>query len=413
MRRSINPDGSSAVKRMILWSGVCIAALVLVWLLAWAVASRIEPAPRAMPDAPPMPPSLPSSVAIAPRDEALTFARFESEGKLRLLLVSDYADDQAVGLDITDRFPALAADPIAVFRAVGYEALRTLQGAEVRVPAQALRVPFDGTAVQVAVGINYPAHGREVGLDESFLFPKVTRPGHFLAPVAARDALLDHELELGFVALAPLRAGEPPRHVGLVLTCDYTDRARLMRRIELGRMASGRGFTEAKSAPDFMPVGNLFVIPSQPEAFYKSLRLRLWVNGQLRQVAMPRLLVWDWPRMLKETFERQSLRWDVNGQAVALPVDNGVVPAGTMFLSGTPDGVIFREPSPRQVFLGISELVFTLRWNDPQVVVEPLIRESYRSREYLQPGDTVVMHADRLGVIRNTVVATAPVHSNY
>jgi 2,4-didehydro-3-deoxy-L-rhamnonate hydrolase len=400
------------MKRLIAWSAAGATALLLAWLLAWAVASRIEPAAWPTLDAPPMPPGLPSRVAIAPRNEALTFARFEHQGRLRLLLVTGYADDHAAGIDLTDRFPALPTDPIGAFAALGHDALHQLAGTEVRIPADALRVPFDGTAVQVAAGINYPEHGREVGLDESFLFPKISRPGHFLAPVAARDALLDHEIELGFVALAPLRAGPPPRHVGLVLASDYTDRARLMRRIDLGHIASGRGFTEAKSAPDFMPVGPLLVIPSQPEAFYRSLRLRLWVNGRLRQVAEPRLLAWDWPRILQETFERQALRWTVDGRDVALPVNRGEVPAGTVFLSGTPDGVIFREPSARQIFLGVSELVFTLRWGDTQAVVEPLIRESARRREYLQPGDTVVMHADRLGVIRNTIVATAPAVAN-
>jgi 2,4-didehydro-3-deoxy-L-rhamnonate hydrolase len=388
-----------------------LAALVLSWLLAWAVASRIQPPPRVPLAAPPMAPALPFTVAVAPREQALSFGRFERDGRLRAMLVLRYVDDDAVGIDLTDRFPALPADPIAIFQALGYETLRALTGPELRVPASALRTPFDGTAAQVAAGINYPQHGQEVGLDESFLFPKLTRPGHFLAPVAMREALLDYEIELGFVALAPLRAGAPPRHVGLVLASDYTDRALLMRHIDLGHIASGRGFTQAKSAPDFMPVGPLLVIPDQPEAFYKSLRLNLWVNGQLRQVAEPRLMAWDWPRILSETFARQALHWEADGRRVSLPVKQGVVPAGTVFLSGTPDGVVFRSPSARQIFLGISELVFTLRWGDTQAVVEPLIRESTRSREYLQPGDAVVMHAERLGVIRNTIVATAPVRS--
>jgi 2,4-didehydro-3-deoxy-L-rhamnonate hydrolase len=401
------------MKSLIARSAAATAVLLLGWLLAWAVASRIAPPARPLPDAPPMPADLPSRVAIASRDDALTFARFERHGRLRLLLVSAYDDDHAVGIDLTDLDPTLPAEPIGAFAVLGYDALRQLSGPEVRVPAQALRLPFDGTAVQVAAGINYPEHGREVGVDESFLFPKISPPGHFLAPVAARgDTLLDHEIELGFVALAPLRAGPPPRHVGLVLASDYTDRARLMRHIDLGHIASGRGFTGAKSASDFMPVGPLFVIPSRPEAFYRSLRLQLWVNGRLRQVAEPCLLAWDWPRILEETHRRQALRWQVDGRDVALPVERGEVPAGTVFLSGTPDGVVFREPSARQIFLGVTELIFTLRWNDPQAVVEPLIRESHRSREYLHPGDTVVMHADRLGVIRNTIVAAAPAVAN-
>jgi hypothetical protein len=69
--------------------------------------------------------------------------------------------------------------------------------------------------------------------------------------------------------------------------------------------------------------------------------------------------------------------------------------------------VVYRSPNARLVFLGISELTFGLHWRDPRVVVEPLIRESFRRREYLHPRDVVVLHADRLGVIRDAIVSAA------
>jgi hypothetical protein len=72
----------------------------------------------------------------------------------------------------------------------------------------------------------------------------------------------------------------------------------------------------------------------------------------LRLVAEPHLLAWDWPRILRETFEWQSLSWDVGGRRVGLPLTQGVVPARTMFLSGTPDDVVLQSPSARHIFLG-------------------------------------------------------------
>ena len=385
-----------------------IVSLLVGWLLAWAAARWVGPesqtwqAPEVRADDTIAEPPL--AARIAPRTEALTFARFRQSGQLRLLLVSRLEADRAYGWDLSARWPALPADPLTVFRTLGFAALQAVDGPELEVPHGQLVQPFEGKAVQVATGINYPEHGREVAVDESFLFPKLTRPAHFMAPVGTHGGLLDYELELGFVTLAPLKADTVPRNIGLVLASDYTDREALLRGIDLNHLASGRGFTAAKSRPDFMPVGNLLVVPVDPDTFVRSLTLRLWVNGQLRQTAEPRRLIWDWRRIFTETFRRRSLTWSVDGRTVALPVGEGTVAAGTLFLSGTPEGVIFRAPTARQKFLGFTERVFTLRWNDPQALVEPLLRESRRARLYLQPGDRIVMQADGLGFIVNTVV---------
>lgn len=390
--------------RLALW---VLVALLSLWLVAWAVAARLAPEPAPHAAHPISKLDLPLDLQIAPRAEALTFARFLREGKLELMLVSRVEVGQVHGLAIADQFPALPADPLEVFNALGFEQLAALGGVEIAVPMPSLQLPFDGTGVQVAAGINYPEHGREVAANEVFLFPKTTRPAHFLSAVGTHGGLLDYEIELGFVALAPLKAGEPPRLIGLVLASGYTDRAALLRGIDLGNVESGRGFTRAKSQPDLMPIGSFLVVPQDPDAFVRKLSLRLSVNGQQRQHAKPQLLVWDWRRILAETFERAPMTWAVGAEQVALPVRSAVIPAATVFLSGTPEGVVVQAPTARQKFLGVTEMVFTLQWANLQAVVEPMLRESYRAGYYLQPGDEVVMHADRLGVIRNTIVEGA------
>lgn len=384
-------------------AGALLLTLV-AWLLAWAVAAGLGPQVQGVRVANPSTSTPVPDVRIAPRGQALSFARWMQGGRMEVLLVSAMAGGQVRGLPLTRHFNELPADPLAIFGKAGYERLRDLQGEEIGVPVDALVTPFEGTAAQVAAGINYPEHGREVALDESFLFPKLTRPAHFRGKVGTHGGLLDHEVELGFLALAPLAAGEPPRHVGLVLVSDYTDRAELLRGIDLADVSSGRGFTQAKSQPDFMPIGNLLVIPADPGVYVRGLELRLWVNGKLRQLAEPRLLVWDWPRILAETFARQDRRWAAGGRAVSLPLVEGRVPAGTIFLSGTPQGVVFQAPSLRQKFLGVSERVFTGQWSTPHALIEPLIRESYSAGIYLQPRDQVLMLADGLGFISNEIV---------
>jgi 2-keto-4-pentenoate hydratase/2-oxohepta-3-ene-1,7-dioic acid hydratase in catechol pathway len=239
-------------------------------------------------------------------------------------------------------------------------------------------------------------------VDEPFLFPKRTAPTAPRGPIAAGDRLLDHEVELGFVALAPIRPGTAPRF-GLVLVGDYTDRAALLRELDIGDVASGRGFGTAKSFPGALPVGPLLVVPEDPQAFYRRLRLELFVNGRKRQQAEPHRMLWDLDRILVEMFRAPERRWLVAGHATGLGLEDGALPPGAILLSGTADGVIFRPPSTRQIALGIVGMAASLDWRWPGGMFEPAIREWRADRRYLQPGDVVVMRADFLGVIRNEV----------
>jgi 2-keto-4-pentenoate hydratase/2-oxohepta-3-ene-1,7-dioic acid hydratase in catechol pathway len=388
------------MKRFVL----ALLALLVAWLLAWQVAARwpVSEAPvtgreSAAPDL--------ANLRIAARDDALTFARFLHEGEPRLLLVDSLRDGKVSGIDVQQRLPGSANDPIDLFNQFGYQVLKDLDGRHVTVSVSDLILPFVGTDNQVAVGINYPAHGVEADVSESFLFPKRVLATAFNSNVSARNHLLDYELELGFVLLNDLPHSVEPDFVGLVLASDYTDRAELMRHARLTDVSSGEGFTRGKSAPGFMPVGNLLVIPQDYRNFYRTLELGLWCNAQQRQEAHPVDMSWDFGRILEETFARSERRWQWRDEVVALPVESGRIPARTLILSGTPEGVIYRKPTLRQLFVGVSEMVFTGQWANLQSVVEPFLREEFHSRRYLKAGDVVQMKADRLGIIDNTIVA--------
>jgi 2-keto-4-pentenoate hydratase/2-oxohepta-3-ene-1,7-dioic acid hydratase in catechol pathway len=383
---------------------VALAILLLFWVSAWQIAARWPQDAASAVMAPSDPPDM-RNLPLAARTEALTFARFMQGGELRLLLVEALRDDRVSGIDLQQRLPGSTADPVDLFNQHGYEALSHLDGPVVSVDVSALVLPFTGTDNQIAVGINYPAHGVESDVSESFLFPKRTLATPFRSGVPVRGHLLDYELELGFVLLQDLSREHEPDHVGLVLASDYTDRAELARRVRLTDVSSGDGFTQGKSPAGFMPVGNLLVIPKDYQNFYRQLDLRLWHNGSLRQAARPVEMSWNINRILQETFARAGRRWQWQDQLVALPVVNDRIPARTMILSGTPDGVIYRKPSPRQLFVGLSEMVFTLQWTNLHAVIEPFLREEYRSGRYLAAGDVVQMRADRLGMISNTIVA--------
>lgn len=381
----------------------CAGALAGV-LGAWGVARRLREPPPGPLFQDRLTASAARGVAIAPLEQALTLARVERGGTIRVVRVESYRDGVVSGVDLSGAFPGSPADPIDLFGAVGYDAIARAEGASMTISATDLITPFDGLSTNIAMGVNYPAHGEEVALEEPFLFPKLSGPTPSRGSVHAGDGLLDYEVELGFVVLAPIAPGERPRHVGLVLTGDYTDRATLLREIDILDIQSGKGLASAKSRPGFLPIGDLLVIPADVRAFYKGLRLELYVNGTRRQLAEPATLTWDLDRMLDEVFERQGSTWVVKGVETGLAIRSHVIPARVIILSGTPDGSVFRRPTPRQLFLGVMETVFFLHWTDLAHLFDPTIREAREGKRYLQPGDIVHKQADFLGIIENTVV---------
>src|SRR6185369_1023953 len=124
------------------------------------------------------------TVAIAPLDQALTFARDE---RRRVLAVTAYAGGmvQAVELD--------ADDPITLVRAQGYDRVADVvrAGTPRAIPAATLMAPVDLGDHHVAAATNFPEHAGDAGVkDGPFLFPKLVRPTGPRAPIPAGQALL-------------------------------------------------------------------------------------------------------------------------------------------------------------------------------------------------------------------------------
>ena len=350
------------------------------------------------------------TVEIAPVAEALTFARVQEDGHHRLLLVSAYEEGTVSGVDVT---AALGADdPIDAYAAHGYEAIAALAaGRAERMPAGRLTLPAQLTASHIAAGTNFPEHAEEATVtDGPFLFPKEVEPTAFNAPVPAGEALLDYEVELCFVALAPVDLngaldGTAPERMGLMLCNDVTDRAALMRNIDPSDVTSGKGFTTGKSAPGFLPVGNLFVIPRALRPFAEAAELRLWRNGELKQAATQSEAIWDFDELLRQTKGREGVTWAYQGRQVSLPAPGGTIPARTAILAGTPDGTVFRGVNKSAMALGLWDFVAG-GWDRPITahVVERHIAQEKASGDYLKPGERVQIAVRYLGEIDSLIV---------
>jgi 2-keto-4-pentenoate hydratase/2-oxohepta-3-ene-1,7-dioic acid hydratase in catechol pathway len=154
-----------------------------------------------------------------------------------------------------------------------------------------LRSPVTTPCRVVAQAVNYRGHAQESGVGErppAVFFRKssasvsgptddVVRPRHV--------RLLDYEIEVGLVMGRRLPAGTTVTEAdllsyvaGLVMCNDISARDV---QLEKGQ------FYESKSYPTFTPTGPRLVL-LDPEDFGRltELRLRLWVNGELRQDAM-------------------------------------------------------------------------------------------------------------------------------
>lgn len=343
---------------------------------------------------------LASTIEIAPFDQALTFARLSDGATIAVL---SYENGEIEGA------PLVAdEDAISLVDRIGYDGVRTMIETRVErisVDAASLDIPIDLKGKHIAAGTNFRDHAREADVDSGpFLFPKYVRPTASRAAIPAGDALLDYEVELCLVAMKDL-APDDEASGGLVLCNDVTDRKTLLREIDPRAPQSGKGFTSGKSANGYLPVGDLFVVARDLNAFVETLTLKLTVDGEERQDERAASWIWDFNRILIEARKRRDLTWEYWGGAARLPVTpDGVLPARTMIMAGTPGGTIFKGLYPSAYPRGIySWTASGLKGRLAFHVVDAHIKAAEASGDYLQPGSLVSIEVDRMGTLSNRI----------
>jgi 2-keto-4-pentenoate hydratase/2-oxohepta-3-ene-1,7-dioic acid hydratase in catechol pathway len=221
----------------------------------------------------------------------------------------------------------------------------------------------------VAQAVNYRSHARESGFGEDppvVFFRKssgsisgptddVLRPAHV--------RLLDYEIELGLVIRRGPVAGttvgdaDLPDHVaGLVMCNDVSAR-------DL-QLTKGQ-FYESKSYPTFTPTGPRLVL-LEPDDFARlpGLRLRLWVNGELRQDG--------------------TVADVITGPAAALSMLARFqrLDPGDLVLTGTPGGTALQAPPAVVAKMGDLLLPTPLKWRT-------FFSRQQRNPAYLKAGDMI------------------------
>jgi 2-keto-4-pentenoate hydratase/2-oxohepta-3-ene-1,7-dioic acid hydratase in catechol pathway len=364
--------------------------LVICATLAAAAAGTLEAAP------------VTETIAIAPLEEALTFARSAN----KIVVVTAYANGRIEGIDVTP-LAAAGEDAIDLVNKLGYDAIKDVVAGsqKIETDAAALDIPVRLTAAHIAAGTNYREHAQEATVEGGpFLFPKLVEPTPSRAPIPSGQGLLDFEVELCLVAMKPVGMSDKAAG-GLMLCNDVTDRATLLRNIDPSNPQSGKGFTSGKSAPGYLPVGNLFVVPRDLNAFAATLELQLSVNGRERQRARVTEWIWDLDEILAQARAKRTTTWSYRGGSARFPFDaQGAIPARTLVLAGTPAGTVFQGMNTSDYALGLLDWLMG-GWDKTIAhhVIERHIAAARAAKTYLQPGDTVVIRVDRLGMLSNVV----------
>jgi 2-keto-4-pentenoate hydratase/2-oxohepta-3-ene-1,7-dioic acid hydratase in catechol pathway len=279
------------------------------------------------------------------------------------------------------------------------------------------------TQVVVAAGLNYAAHAEEAGGGDGFIFPKPVAPGAPYGAVAAPAGvkLLDYEVELAFVLLTDVDLRALPSRKELMarsaffVANDLTDREPII--VHKALSGPGTGFVEAKGQPGFLPAGPWLVRGSELFAALDAcgepgLGLRLEVDEgdgfRTRQEATTAAMILDphalLARIADEVLHRGARTpmpvrraGGVRHYPLAVASEDGALrlPAGSVVLTGTPEGIALQVPSPLGL---IARGLRHARGPFEQLRQEELARAAAGGPGgYLAPGERVRARIDGLG----------------
>ena len=233
-----------------------------------------------------------------------------------------------------------------------------------------LQSPVTTPCRVVAQMTNFASHVEDAGLKPESIpltffrkasgsisgpYDDVVRPSHV--------RFLDHEVEIGIVIGRELPVGTEVTEenwtsfvAGLVVTNDVSARD-----VQLPKTQ----FFEAKSYPTFTPVGPSLVLLTDDELKrFGDLRLRLWVNGELRQDALvDGDMIYSPMQALQALSRFQRLE------------------PGDLLLTGTPVGTALSAP-PKPVEVLAALLPAATKW-------KLFFKAQAKNPRYLQGGDVV------------------------
>jgi 2-keto-4-pentenoate hydratase/2-oxohepta-3-ene-1,7-dioic acid hydratase in catechol pathway len=300
---------------------------------------------------------------------------------------------------------------------------------------------LSGQRFIVGIGLNYREHREETGAgdhvdlspDEVLVFPKVVAPtgaygevqaGTRVGTSPARPVrLLDYEAELGMVLLQDLDLRVPPASytefingVAFFTANDVSDRGPII-------LDSEFGYTRGKSHPTYLPTGPWMVHgqhlqPKAPGEGSTRLELGLVVQEpargkqvartrQLQSSSTDRMILGPWQiiRLLATRYQQgmRTCMRDASGAPRYTHTPTGIIPAGSVILTGTPGGTAIRAPGLLEKVNLFLRGGFSVAGARQRMITDS--ENHLQDSRYLEPGDQVETTITRLGLQRWTVTA--------
>ena len=247
----------------------------------------------------------------------MKFARVRTGAGVRPVVVVD-----EVAYDLSDRVADLELEALADLAGLG-RAAKAGELPTIDLDGADFDAPVRGVGAVIAIGMNYAAHAAESGAAPPALpvmFLKT--PNTIAGPddpvrIPARSKKLDWEVELAFVVARrayELREDEDPLDyvAGFTVANDLSERTFQIEE-------SGGQWSKGKCLPGSTPIGPWLVTPDDVD--HHALRLRSFVNGELRQDSSTADMIFDVPTLVRHLSQYLALE------------------PGDVVLTGTPEGV--------------------------------------------------------------------------
>ncbi len=349
---------------------------------------------------------------IKSTSEALTFSRFNKDGRVHTLAVQQDDGRSIAGIDISAELGRYDNNSFDVIKGMAYEeVVKTISNSHKRISLRyADLLPSVAGTHHLAIGINYAEHGKETGQVKPFMFPKLLSTDPAVHRLHYTDGwLLDHEVELGIVFPSPVRSVSDLDRImiGFLVVNDFTDRAELMRKMDSQNVTGGKGFPDAKSKKGFLPTGPYMVIPKDWRAFVKELHLQLSVNGVPRQNGYAKDMVWNIETIVERSLSAKGKNDSYYQNRKIKLFEGDGIPANSIIVTGTPAGVVFNAPSKSFIFGSVTKYIFTGGFFSAKMhpyILSDYLKKEMKNSRYLKPGDQVETSINYLGSIQTTVV---------
>ncbi len=356
----------------------------------------------------------PLSISMLPPSAGLTLAQTRNgRGEAVTLLVTAMREGGIRAIDLSSAGARPGADMFEAVAAVGAQKLSELQkaGGGRDYAMKDLLSPAGTGERHIASGTNFREHQEEASIASVFNFPKFGPASPAVSTVKLKPrVLLDYEVEICVAfdrAIASVADFDAAKK-GFFVCGDFSDRAMLVERIDRANMASGVGFSDAKSGSDFFPTGPVMVIPNDWASFVDAERITTKVNGAMRQDARGGEMILDFRELTEKALrDRDDTRYVYAGQHVTL-FGGQAIPRGSVLMSGTSEGVIFRPPTPEDFAEGGKRTrasgAAPSEQAEVRAVLDVFIEREMAAKRYLQPGDVVQHAGSSLGALSVTVV---------